>query len=59
MAKAKKGPRQQFGLACTVCKMFNYITTRNKLNTPEKLTPSKYCSTCRKHTEHKESKKLK
>ncbi|GAB4026784.1 MAG: 50S ribosomal protein L33 [Candidatus Microgenomates bacterium] len=59
MAKAKKGPRQLFGLVCTVCKNFNYTTTRNKLNTPEKLTPSKYCSTCRKHTEHKEAKKLK
>jgi large subunit ribosomal protein L33 len=59
MAKAKKGPRQAFGLRCSVCKSFNYITSRNKLNTVEKLTLSKYCSTCMKHTEHKEAKKLK
>ena len=59
MAKSKKGPRQQFGLRCFECKKFNYITTRNKLNTVEKLVLSKYCSTCRKHTEHKEAKKLK
>jgi large subunit ribosomal protein L33 len=59
MAKGKKGPRQQFGLKCSVCKSFNYITSRNKMNTVEKLTLSKYCSTCQKHTPHKEAKKLK
>ena len=59
MAKAKKGPRQAYGLKCSDCGMFNYITQRNKLNTPEKLELSKYCPTCKKHTTHKESKKLK
>lgn len=59
MGKASKGPRQLFGLKCSVCNTFNYITKRNKLNTPEKLKLSKYCSTCKKHTDHKESKKLK
>jgi len=59
MAKAKKGPRQHFGLKCGVCGKFNYITQRNKLNTPEKLKLHKYCKTCRKATEHKESAKLK
>ncbi|MFH1244408.1 MAG: 50S ribosomal protein L33 [bacterium] len=59
MGKASKGPRQAFGLKCSVCSKFNYITMRNKLNTVEKLVLSKYCPTCKKHTDHKESKKLK
>ena len=59
MAKAKKGPRQIFGLKCSACSAFNYLTERNKLNTVEKLTLSKYCPVCKKHTPHKESKKLK
>ena len=59
MGKAKKGPRQAYGLKCSVCNNFNYITERNKLNTPEKLELSRYCNKCKKHTLHKESKKLK
>lgn len=59
MAKKKKGPRQIFGLKCLECGNFNYITQRNKLNTPEKLELHKYCSTCRKATNHKETSKLK
>ncbi|KKU60516.1 MAG: 50S ribosomal protein L33 [Microgenomates group bacterium GW2011_GWE1_47_12] len=59
MAKAKKGPRQPFGLKCGECSAFNYITSRSKLNTPDKLVLSKYCPKCKKHTKHKESKKLK
>ena len=59
MAKAKKGPRQTFGLKCTVCGNFGYVTERNKLNTPEKLQLHKYCSVCRKATMHKEASKLK
>jgi large subunit ribosomal protein L33 len=59
MAKKKKGPRQDYGLVCTKCKNFNYITTRNKVNTPEKLALSKYCKHCRATTDHKETAKLK
>ncbi len=58
MAK-KKGPRQIFGLKCSVCGAFGYITERNKLNTIEKLVLKKYCKMCKKHTPHKEAKKLK
>jgi len=58
-AKKKKGPRQSFGLKCTVCNAFNYITSRNKLNTTEKLKLHKYCRVCKKATEHKEASKLK
>ena len=60
---AKKGPRQLFGLICSVCKSHNYITTKNKANAQaknqEKLKLKKYCKTCKKHTEHKETTKLK
>ncbi len=56
---AKKGPRQIYGLVCTVCKSQNYITQRNKLNTENKLELKKFCKVCRKTTPHKETNKLK
>ncbi|MEJ2182808.1 MAG: 50S ribosomal protein L33 [Nitrospirota bacterium] len=43
-------------LECTECKNRNYSTRKNKKNTTEKLVLSKYCRTCRKHTDHKETK---
>ncbi|MBE0568547.1 MAG: 50S ribosomal protein L33 [Deltaproteobacteria bacterium] len=43
-------------LACADCKNRNYTTTKNKKTTPDKLELKKYCSTCRKHTAHKETK---
>ncbi len=55
---AKKEQRPVVALICTVCKSQNYVTERNKVNTPEKLVLRKYCRRCRKHTEHKESSKL-
>jgi large subunit ribosomal protein L33 len=59
MAKKKKGPRQAYGLKCSVCGKFNYISQRNKLNTEEKLKLSKYCKHCKKVTAHTETSKLK
>jgi large subunit ribosomal protein L33 len=56
---AKAGNRLIIALVCSVCKTQNYITSRNKINTPEKLTFKKFCSTCRKVTLHKEISKLK
>ncbi len=58
MAK-KKGPRQIFGLKCSACGAFGYITEKNKVETPKKLQLKKYCKKCRKHTLHKETSKLK
>ena len=55
---AKKEQRLVVGLVCTVCKSRNYVTIKNKLNSPEKLALKKFCSTCRKHTPHKEVTKL-
>jgi len=43
-------------LACTECKRRNYITMKNKKNTPDRLEISKYCSHCKTHTVHKETK---
>lgn len=59
MAKKKAGTVLKLGLVCTVCKTRGYITSRNKLNTPEKLKLKKYCRMCKKVTDHKEVEKLK
>jgi large subunit ribosomal protein L33 len=40
-------------LECQVCRERNYSSTKNKRANAEKLKLSKYCSRCRKHTEHK------
>ena len=57
---AKKGEhRIKVGLVCSVCKNRNYVTEKNKMETPEKLTLKKFCSQCKKVTPHKETEKLK
>ncbi|MCD6226097.1 50S ribosomal protein L33 [bacterium] len=56
---AKRGNRLIIGLVCSVCGQVNYITERNKVNTPDKLVLKKYCPHCKKRTEHKETQKLK
>lgn len=43
-------------LACTECKRRNYITNKNKKNNPDRLELKKYCSFCKTHTVHKETK---
>lgn len=55
---AKKGSRILIALICEHCKSKNYVTTKNKVNTPEGLKIKKYCSKCKKRTVHKESKKI-
>lgn len=56
---AKKDVVMKVLMVCAVCQSRNYITTRNKINTLEKLKMNKYCKKCKKHTEHKETDKLK
>ncbi|MBU2632101.1 50S ribosomal protein L33 [Patescibacteria group bacterium] len=57
---AKKGEhRILVGLVCKKCKNRNYVTSKNKINTTEKLLLIKYCNFCRAKTEHKEVEKLK
>ena len=43
-------------LACQECKRRNYISTKNKKNTPDRIELKKYCSHCQTHTVHKETK---
>jgi len=56
---AKKGIRQFIGLVCNVCGQQNYVSQKNKTNTPGKINIKKYCPSCRKATVHKEIDKLK
>jgi len=48
--------RVGFTLKCGVCGEENYISTKNKRNTPDRVEANKYCSRCRKSTAHKEKK---
>lgn len=54
---AKKEDRLIITLACANCKRRNYTTMKNKRNDPDRLAIKKYCSSCRQHLEHKETKK--
>ena len=49
-------PRELVTLACSGCKRRNYITTKNKKTTPDRLEIKKYCRFERVHTVHKEVK---
>lgn len=53
---AKKSNRILINLECGVCQNRNYLTSKNALETKEKLTLRKYCKKCRRHTEHTETK---
>jgi large subunit ribosomal protein L33 len=48
--------REIITLQCPTCKNRNYSTTKNKKSTTGRLEFSKFCNTCRKHTDHKETK---
>jgi large subunit ribosomal protein L33 len=48
--------RDNIVLQCTTCKNRNYVTTKNKKKTPDRLEAKKFCKHCRSHTDHKESK---
>jgi len=43
-------------LECSECKRRNYSTTKNRRNTPERLSLKKYCRWCGKHTVHRETR---
>lgn len=53
---AKKGNRILIGLQCSVCKGKNYTSTKNVINTKDKMTLQKFCAVCRKESEHQETK---
>lgn len=48
--------RNLIKLRCEKCKKINYSFWKKK-GVDYKLNLSKFCKSCRKHTEHKESKK--
>lgn len=54
----KEGKMQDnITMVCQQCKNENYITKKNKSNTPDRLEIKKYCSRCDQSTIHKEKKK--
>ena len=53
---AKNENRANIVLVCSECKHENYVTKKNKKNTPDKLEIIKYCKWCNKETDHKEKK---
>lgn len=55
MAK-KNEARGLVSLKCSECGEINYRISKNTKNTTDKLNLNKYCSKCRKTTEHKETK---
>ena len=49
-------PRDIIVLACETCKERNYSTTKNRRIHSERVEYKKYCSRCRKHTVHRETR---
>ncbi len=47
-----KGVREK----CSLCKERNYITKKNRRNTPDRLELAKYCPRCHKSTAHRETR---
>lgn len=56
MAKRAADVRPKITLACTTCKSRNYITKKNRRNTPDRIELNKFCPTCGKHTAHRETR---
>lgn len=56
MAKKSGDVRPKITLACTECKERNYITKKNRRNTPDRLELSKFCPRCGRHTAHRETR---
>ncbi len=54
MAKAEV--RIHVNLECTECKHWNYTTSKNKRNDPDRMNLKKFCPACRKHTPHREAR---
>ncbi|MBN1120092.1 MAG: 50S ribosomal protein L33 [Anaerolineae bacterium] len=53
---AKKDVRQVVTLECTECHERNYTSQKNRRNDPQRIEVKKYCSRCRTHTLHRETK---
>ena len=53
---AKKAVRMVITLACTECGERNYTSQKNRRNDSNRLGINKFCSRCRKHQPHRETK---
>ncbi|MEZ5119555.1 MAG: 50S ribosomal protein L33 [Candidatus Nanopelagicales bacterium] len=53
---AKSDVRPKITMACVECKNRNYITRKNRRHDPDRIELKKFCPTCKKHTEHKETR---
>jgi len=53
---AKKDVRTVVTLECTECHERNYTSQKNRRNDPQRIEVKKYCSRCRTHTLHRETK---
>ena len=56
MASKSQDVRPKITLACEVCKERNYITKKNRRNTPDRLELAKFCPKCGKHVAHRETR---
>ena len=56
MASKSSDVRPKITMACVDCKARNYITKKNRRNTPDRLELSKFCPTCGKQTAHRETR---
>ena len=56
MASKSQDVRPKITLACSECKERNYITKKNRRNTPDRLELAKYCLRCHKSTAHRETR---
>ena len=55
MAK-KKAVRTVITLECVECRERNYTTEKNRRNDTARIELNKYCSRCRTHRLHRETK---
>ena len=56
MASKSSDVRPKITMACVDCKARNYITKKNRRNTPDRLELSKFCPTCGRQTAHRETR---
>ena len=52
----KNDNRPQVTLACPECKERNYITSTHRVNQRERIELRKFCSRCRTHQPHRETR---
>ena len=56
MAAKSADVRPKITLACVECKHRNYITKKNRRNDPDRMELKKFCSNCRTHRAHRETR---